>query len=65
MCDNVRGRFGACGDEATVYIARCEPAIRNQVTCPPHQRIDVWDWQEDKDNEECPVCRGMTPPETP
>jgi hypothetical protein len=65
MCNNVRGRFGVCGHEATVYIARCDTADQNQVTCPPNQREDVWDWQEDKDDEECPACKGETPPESP
>lgn len=64
MCENVRGIFGRCGDEATVYVARCGPAIQNEVTCPPHQREDIHDWQEDKDDEYCPACKGETPPET-
>lgn len=48
-----------------MYIARCRNAIQNQMTCPPGQREDVHDWQEDKDGENCPACKGETPPETP
>jgi hypothetical protein len=65
MCDNVRGIFGLCGHEAIVYIARCPSAIQNGETCPPDQREDVHDWQEDDDDDECPACKGATPPETP
>lgn len=65
MCENIRGRFGVCGHEAVVYIARCRTAILNQITCPADQREDAWDWQEDKDDEKCPACKGETPPETP
>jgi hypothetical protein len=64
MCDNIRGIFGFCGYEATAYIARCPTAIQNQVTCPPYQREDVHDWQQDEDNADCPACKGVTPPET-
>ncbi|RMZ66336.1 hypothetical protein GMOD_00005471 [Pyrenophora seminiperda CCB06] len=65
MCDNVCGDFGVCGHRAVVYIARCGTAQANGITCPPHQRQDTHDWQEDKDDEKCPACKGETPPETP
>ena len=67
MCDNIRGLFGRCGHRAVVYIARCQQAIRNGVTCPPGQREDADDWQEDDDNGFCPACKGETPqsPESP
>ena len=62
MCGNVCGQFEVCEYLAIVYIARCATAQVNQITCPPDQREDTHDWQEDKDDEKCPACNGETPP---
>ncbi|KAF2179328.1 hypothetical protein K469DRAFT_716329 [Zopfia rhizophila CBS 207.26] len=73
MCQNVRARF-ACstwhaslGDEATriKHIAQCRTAIARGQSCPENQRTHNHVLQEDEPDQNCPECRGETPPETP
>jgi hypothetical protein len=74
MCQRVYAIFGKCqekheqnGEDALKmkHVARCGDAIRDGTTCPQHTWEDVHVLQEDEPNEECPECKGQTPPQTP
>lgn len=59
MCDNIRGYYGLCGHEGTVYIARCEWAIENNTACPPDKWVNLWDEEVNREEERCPACRNF------
>ncbi len=47
------------------HVALCQTAQDNGQTCDANERGRAHDWQDDDDTQECPECRGETPPETP
>lgn len=73
MCDDgvaeyaCADRHEARGEDRTRMkeIKRCLAAQHARVSCPPAQRGRAHDWQDDDPDEDCPECRGETPPESP
>ena len=74
MCDDVVARFRCAPTHETrgedplpfKHHVRCPPVVASGGTiCPPAQRERVHILQEDDDSQDCPECRGETPPETP
>jgi hypothetical protein len=73
MCDDNYAKY-SCADKhekrgeerARVRDVRlCRNAQDTGQTCDASNRGRAHDWQDDDDSQECPECRGETPPETP
>ncbi|KAH9222680.1 hypothetical protein DL95DRAFT_380396 [Leptodontidium sp. 2 PMI_412] len=73
MCDDGVAEF-ACTDRHEARgedrarlkeIKRCLAGEHAGVSCSPNQRGRAHDWQDDGPDQDCPECRGETPPETP
>lgn len=74
MCQDVNAVFRCVVRHQTIdnpeglvlkHIARCDAAIQARTSCPPGQRVIAHILQEDEPENDCPECRGETPPETP
>lgn len=72
MCEDIYARFRCAqkheeeGGDGTKkkHILQCALAQQIQVSCP-EPRDQVHDTSEDDPEEDCPECKGDTPPETP
>jgi hypothetical protein len=73
MCEDAVGVF-ACADrheergeerERLKHINRCQTAIDSESGMACADRGRSHDWQDDDDTQDCPECRGETPPQTP
>jgi hypothetical protein len=75
MCDDAVAEF-ACADSHEARgqdrtrlkeIKRCLAAQNSETgaCCDPTTRGRAHDWQDDDNTQDCPECRGATPPETP
>jgi RNA polymerase subunit RPABC4/transcription elongation factor Spt4 len=72
MCDDGLAEY-ACADRHEARgedrarlkeIKRCLNVQNNNLpVCAVRDRAH--DWQDDDDTQDCPECRGETPPETP
>jgi hypothetical protein len=72
MCDDAVAVF-ACADrheergeerERLKHIMKCQTARDSETGATCTVRDRAHDWQDD-DTQDCPECRGETPPETP
>ena len=73
MCEDALAVY-ACADvhegrgedrERVKHINRCQTAIRSETGAACFNRGRSHDWQDDDENQNCPECRGETPPQTP
>jgi hypothetical protein len=73
MCDKVYAEYACAdkhesnGEERTrlKHIVRCDQAVQRQMTCHEQNMGAAHILQEDEPDEDCPECRGETPPESP
>lgn len=71
MCQNVRAIF-RCEERHALrgehidrfkHIARCDEAQASGQMCQVREEVHII--QEDDPDDDCPECKGETPPETP
>jgi len=71
MCQNVRAvfrcaeRYDQRGEhiDRLKHIARCDQARETNHMCEEREEVHIL--QEDEPDDDCPECKGETPPETP
>lgn len=73
MCENIHAYFRCRriheqrGEDGLrlVEIRTCGIARQRRVTCDENNREDVHETGSDDPEDNCPACKGETPPTTP